>query len=319
MHATVLGASGFFGTHLVEQLKQDGHSVRAVVRPSSDRSFLDSLGAVVKPIDYSDSSLVDAMQDTDVVYNCTADTRMHLDEQARRTVEVALTRRLVRAAARARVRRFVQLSTIQVYGPLPNAAVDEDSPCEPVHDYQRAAVTREEVVRDEADTAALPWVLVRPVTTTGARDTSLMANLYPSHRSGVFPIVGRGTQTLSMVDARDVARAMVLLGEAPEAERRVFLVRGFDTSWPELKEALDRVTGRRSRTLRLPTGMMSLAARTLTALTPKGTEPKLHPLAVDTMSRASHFNDARVRALGYMPRFTLDDAVSAGVAWMRQR
>ena len=319
MRATVLGASGFFGSHVVEQLERAGHSVCAVVRPSSDRSFVDSLAVVVRPIDYSDSSLVDAMRDADVVFNCTADTRMHLDEATRQAVEVELTRRIVRAAGQAGAGRFVQLSTIQVYGPLPNAAVDEDLPCEPVHDYQRAAVAREELVRSEADEAGLPWVLVRPVTTTGARDTSLMANLYPVHGTGFFPIIGKGTQTLSMADARDVARAMVLLGESPEAERGVFLVSGFDTTWHELKEALDRATGRRTRTVRLPAGIMKLAAWTITALTPRGTEPKLHPLAVDTTSRASHFDDRRMRALGYTPQFGLDDAVSAAVAWVRER
>jgi nucleoside-diphosphate-sugar epimerase len=197
--------------------------------------------------------------------------------------------------------------------------VNEDFPCKPAHDYQHAALAREDVVRSEADEAELPWVLVRPVTTTGARDTSLMANLYPVHRTGVFPLIGKGTQTLSMADARDVARAMVLLGESPAAERRVFLISGFDTTWHELEEALDRATGKRTRTVHLPAGIMKLAARTITALTPRGTEPKLHPLAVDTTSRASHFDDQRIRALGYAPRFELDDAVSAGVAWMRER
>jgi nucleoside-diphosphate-sugar epimerase len=317
MRATVFGASGFFGGHVAEQLEQAGHSVCAVVRATSDRSFLDSLGVAVQPIDYSDSSLVEAMRDTDVVYNCTADTRMHLDEATRQAVEVDLTRQIIRAAGRAGVRRFVQLSTIQVYGPLPDAAVDEDFPCKPVHDYQHAAVAREEVVRREADEVALPWVLVRPVTTTGARDTSLMANLYPVHRTGIFPIIGKGTQTLSMVDARDVARAMVLLGQAPEAERCVFLVSGFDTTWHGLKEALDRATGRRARAVHLPATIMKLAARTITTLTPRGIEPKLHPLAVDTTSRPSHFDDVRARTLGYAPRFTLDDAVGAGAAWVR--
>jgi len=317
MRAAVLGASGFFGSHVVEQLDQAGHSVCALVRPTSDRSFLDALGVTVQPIDYSDASLVDAMRDTDVVYNCTADTRMHLDQGARQAVEVDLTRRVIRAAGEVGAGRFVQLSTIQVYGPLPDAAVDEDFPCKPVHDYQHAAVAREEVVRSEADEAELPWVLVRPVTTTGARDTSLMANLYPAHRAGVFPIIGKGTQTLSMVDARDVARAMVLLGQTPEAQRRVFLVSGFDTTWRGLQEALDRATGRHTRAVRLPASIMKLAARTITALTRRGTEPKLHPLAVDTTSRASHFDDGRVRSLGYAPRFTLDDAVGAGVTWAR--
>lgn len=314
MRAVVLGASGFFGSHVVEQLERAGHSASAVIRLSSDRSFVDSIGVDVVPIDYSSSSLAEAVRGADVVYNCTADTRMHLDEATRQAVDVDLSRQIVEAAGRAGARRFVQLSTIQVYGPLPDATVNEDFPCKPAHDFQRAAIAREEIVRSVADEFGLPWVIVRPVTTTGARDTSLMANLYPAHRAGVFPIIGKGTLTLSMVDARDVARAMVLLGHAPEAGSRIFLVGGFNTTWHGLQEALDRATGRRTRTVYLPAGIMKLAARAITALTPRGTEPKLHPLAVDTTSRTSRFGDARVRALGYVPQFSIDDAVAEAIA-----
>ena len=79
MRSTVLGASGFFGGHVAEQLAHAGHSVVAVVRPMSDRTFVDSLGVAVEPIDYTDASLLDAVRDAAVIYNCTADTRMRLD------------------------------------------------------------------------------------------------------------------------------------------------------------------------------------------------------------------------------------------------
>lgn len=318
MRAIVFGSTGFFGSHVVEQLHRAGHSVCAVVRASSDRRFLDSLGVEVRTLDFSDASLVDAMDGVEVAYNCTADTRLHLDEDRRRAVEIELTRRIVRAAVEARVLRYVQLSTIQVYGPLPDEPVDEEHECAPVHDYQRASVAREEVVRQEADRGGIAWTIVRPVTTTGARDTSLMPNLYPVHQRGVFPVFGKGLKPLSMVDARDVGRAMVLLGKSPESAGGVFLVSGFDTTWSELKRALDRATGTTARTIRLPPGPMKLLARAITALTPKGREPPLHPLAVDTMARTSLFDDRRLRSLGYRPRHELDGAVGAAVASIRE-
>lgn len=220
VRASVFGASGFFGSHVVEQLLEVGHSARALIRPSSDRSFLDTLDVEVRAIDFSDASLVDAMRGNDDVYNCTADTRLHLDEVTRRAVEVELTQEIIRAAAEAQVKLYVQLSTIQVYGPLSNVAVDEERACRPKQQYQRASLEREDLVREEAERAGIAWVIARPVTTTGARDTSLMANLYPAHQGGVFPLFGKGEQRVSMVDARDVGSAMVVLGEAAEAVGR---------------------------------------------------------------------------------------------------
>ncbi len=42
--ALVTGASGFVGGHLVEALVAGGYRVRCLVRPQSDRRWLDSLG-----------------------------------------------------------------------------------------------------------------------------------------------------------------------------------------------------------------------------------------------------------------------------------
>jgi nucleoside-diphosphate-sugar epimerase len=35
---------------------------------------------------------------------------------------------------------------------------------------------------------------------------------------------------------------------------------------------------------------------------------------IDTTSRTSRFDDARVRALGYVPQFSIDDAVAEAIA-----
>ena len=43
MNITVTGATGFIGRYLVQSLARDGHSVRALVRPSSNLQSLDGL------------------------------------------------------------------------------------------------------------------------------------------------------------------------------------------------------------------------------------------------------------------------------------
>lgn len=318
MRAIVFGATGFFGSHVVEQLVAAGHEAVAVVRPSSSRAHLESVGAVVLSSDFSDDALVEASRSADVVFNCTADTRLHLDHETRRAVEIVLTERIIRAASSAGVGRYVQLSSVQSYGTdLPAEAVDEEHPCRPLHDYQLVTLEREDTVKRVADEVGLDWVIGRPVTSTGARDTSLMKNLYPVHRSGRFPVFGEGNLPITVADARDVGRAMLLLGESAEASRGVFLIGGFACSWLEIKEAMDRATGRTTKTLHLPVRPMRALARVLTALTPRNREPFLHPLAVDTSSRPSAFDDSRLRALGYAPQHGLDDAIGSAVAWIR--
>jgi nucleoside-diphosphate-sugar epimerase len=44
MKALVTGATGFIGSHLVDRLAERGDEVRALVRPSSDISYLKERG-----------------------------------------------------------------------------------------------------------------------------------------------------------------------------------------------------------------------------------------------------------------------------------
>src|SRR5438093_8723483 len=69
----ITGATGLLGSHLAEQLIARGERVRALVRPSSDTSFLRSLGVELADGDLNDpDSLRRAVTGADVVYHCAA-------------------------------------------------------------------------------------------------------------------------------------------------------------------------------------------------------------------------------------------------------
>jgi uncharacterized protein YbjT (DUF2867 family) len=64
----VVGATGQLGSEFTRQALEAGHAVRALVRPSSDRSHLQSLGAEIHPGDLKDAeSLNSACRGVDVV------------------------------------------------------------------------------------------------------------------------------------------------------------------------------------------------------------------------------------------------------------
>ena len=113
--AAVFGGTGFIGSHVVEQLVSSGHEVTAIVHPSSDRQFLSTLSLNVLPLALdNDRALRLALEGIDVVYNCTARPHPNLSLDEHRDIEVRMARDLALAASDAGVRRFVQLSTIQV-------------------------------------------------------------------------------------------------------------------------------------------------------------------------------------------------------------
>lgn len=317
MKAIVFGATGFIGSHVVEQLVLAGHDVTAVVRPTSKTAFLQSLGIPILTSDFSDTDhLARLIQGHQVVYNCTANVNFHLSMEDHRAVEVHLARRLVEAAARAGARRFVQLSTIKVYGcDLPAKPLDELYPCKPEFPFEKVSLEREEVVRETAAWAGLDYAILRPSGTIGSRDTSFFSFLYKAHVGGGFPMIGDGTARMSLVDTRDIGRAMVWLGEFPEAKGETYLLRGFDASWMELKEAIDRLRGVTAKVRRLPPGLAMGLARFFEWVTPYGSNPWLTRLAVRSMTANALFDDSKSRKAGFTPMHnslqeTLSNAIS---------
>jgi nucleoside-diphosphate-sugar epimerase len=316
MKAIVFGATGFIGSHVVEQLVLAGHDVTAVVRPTSKTAFLQSLNIPVLTADFSDTDqLARRIQGHHVVYNCTANVKFHLSMEDHRAVEVHLTRRLVEAAARAGARRFVQLSTIKAYGcDLPAKPVDESYPCKPEFQFEKVSLEREEVVREAAARAGLDYAILRPSGTIGSRDTSFFSFLYKAHRGGSFPMIGDGTARMSLVDTRDIGRAMVWLGEASGASRDVFLLRAFEASWIDLKEAIDRVRGVTAKVRRLPPGLAMGIARFLEWVTPYGGNPWLTRLAVRSMTANALFDDTKIRRAGFATvHNSLDETLSNAI------
>ena len=72
-HVLVTGATGFVGSHLCEELVKQGYKVKALVRESSDKSFLDTLGVEYIYCDLRDvDKLKENLKGIDIVFHCAA-------------------------------------------------------------------------------------------------------------------------------------------------------------------------------------------------------------------------------------------------------
>jgi hypothetical protein len=117
MKALVTGATGFVGSHLAEALRRRGDEVTALVRSPSKASALGSLGVRLVPGDLDDpGSLERAAEGQDVVFHV-AGLLAARDEETFLRVTRDGTASLAAAAARARVGRFVYVSSMAAGGP----------------------------------------------------------------------------------------------------------------------------------------------------------------------------------------------------------
>lgn len=110
MVITVLGASGRTGRHVVRLLARQGHTVRAGVRNGRRREAVAGLGGtpVIADLCVDPDELVDAFVGSDVVVNAAG--AADPDPAAVALVDRDGAINGIRAAERAAVRRYIQLS-----------------------------------------------------------------------------------------------------------------------------------------------------------------------------------------------------------------
>jgi nucleoside-diphosphate-sugar epimerase len=230
MNVLVTGGTGFVGGHLVEQLRAGGDTVRALVRPGSNRESVEALGADVATGDLDDlDSLRVACRGCEVVYHCAARVDILGPDAEFNRATVAGTQHLITAANQERVRRFVQVSSCAVYPPALLAAGQEINETTAVTEpprwfpYARAKYHAEQVVRRTA-AADLEWVIVRLGYLYGPRNRAMHTYLEPAMRDRIMMIIGDGNNEMALIYVADAVRAIVLAGGHDHATEKALIV-----------------------------------------------------------------------------------------------
>ena len=114
MTTLVTGATGFLGSHVARQLVTTGHSVRVLVRSTSNLQALDGLNAERVVGDLQDMMSLDrAMKGVRRVFHVAADYRLWTRNPSEiYATNVEGTRRLLEVAGQAGVERVVYTSTV---------------------------------------------------------------------------------------------------------------------------------------------------------------------------------------------------------------
>ncbi len=227
-------------------------------------------------------------------------------------VEIALTKMLIKLAVSQGISRFIQLSTIVIYDFQKNEPIDENYVSRPEFSIQKIGIERENIFEKIGRKAGMTTIILRPASTIGSRDQkSFFARLYMAHAYNQYPVVGHGKSIVSLVDARDLGRAMVFLGtnSTIEQDHHVYLLKGFETTWMNLKLEIDRVTGKKANIIEITESLTEEQLRNI----------KLTPFALKTLTVNRIWNDRKIRDLGFETKYSLQDAVKTSVKDIRNR
>jgi uncharacterized protein YbjT (DUF2867 family) len=290
MILAVTGATGFVGSHLLDQALAAGHQVRALTRrpqPSRDA------------VTWVEGSLADEAALAELVAGSDAVIHVAGSVNASRTgfadANIAGTRAMLAASG---TRRFVHVSSLAAREPQLSA-------------YGWSKAEAERLV--EASAAA--WTIVRPTGVYGPRDGEFR-EMFKMATKGVMLLPPRGR--VSLIAVEDLARLLPTLAVEGGARTTYEADDGSaGVTHAELAHAIGRAVGRRVRAIHVPKAALRLAARA--DMRARGDRAKLTLDRVGYLCHPDWTADPAKRpppAL-WRPRIALDEGLAATAAWYR--
>ena len=247
-------------------------------------------------------------RNVDVLYHCAAE----LGDQARMfAVHVDGTRALV-GAAKGRVGRWVQLSSVGVYGPHRESEVTEATPPAPVGPYEETKAEADVIVRE----SMIPTAILRPSIIFGDdMPNASLRQLVAMIDRGLFFYIGRPGASANYIHVDNVVDALMLCGRDERALGHTFNVSAHVTL-ERFVGTIAQALAKRPPRLRVPAALVK-AALPLARLVPGFPLTRARIDALTT--RATYPSTKIARALGYEHRVSTEEGLRTFVTALRSR
>jgi nucleoside-diphosphate-sugar epimerase len=322
MRAFVTGGTGFIGSHVVDLLLEQGHSVRLLSRKPDVTERWKGRDVSVATGDLREPGpVVDAMKGMDTVFHI---GEVRNTSSGNAALNVGLVERMVMALKPSGVKRLVFVSSISVAGiPLAIPAT-EDTPASQVlrdqyTEYKRKA---EEIIRQSS--GGVEHVILRPGVVYGPGSRHLGRMIDAIRRFGPLglPFIGAGTNLMPLIHVKDLARAVSLAGTVPGAANETLnITDGERRTWLGLFTAVAEAQDRRFRLIPVHPALAKFPAVFVDLFTGIFGQSLDLPAFVSYVSRDVHFDCGRPRSiLGWEPSYRdLSDSVRDMVVWYAKR
>ena len=180
----VTGSDGFIGSHLVEQLAEQGCKIRAFVQYNSfnSKGWLDTFsGSLLSKIEVFSGDIRDpngvyeSMKDVAAVFHLAAliaipysyhSPDSYVDTNIKGTLNV------LQAARKLDIERIFITSTSEVYGSAQYVPIDEKHPLQGQSPYSATKIGADRIAESFYRSFNLPVTIVRPFNTYGPRQSA---------------------------------------------------------------------------------------------------------------------------------------------------
>lgn len=323
MKALVTGANGFTGSYMVKNLLKNGYTVRGLVRQSSNLDLIKDLDVELVYADLAkDEISKEIMEGIDVVYHVGAAFRIEgVPESYFWDVNVKGTKKLLEAAKKAGIKKFIHCSTVGVQGDIKNPPAKETHPNNPGDYYQKSKLEGEKLALEFFKTEGLKGTVVRPVGIYGPGDTRFL-KIFKFINNGKFRMIGDGNVLYHLTFVEDLVEGFRLAGESEKANNEIFTIGGDGyLTLSELVEKIAKILNKPTSKKSIPVWPVWIAGAMCELICkPFGISPPIYRRRIDFFIKDRAFDITKAKnILGYNPTTTLEEGLARTAAWYKEK
>ena len=221
MRITVTGGAGFIGSHLVDRLIEDGHTVQVIDNLyTGNKEFVHSKAQFVE-LDIRDPKLYSVLEEfrPDYIFHEAAQTEVSTsmsDPMLDCDINLMGLINLLNAAVKLDIKKFLMPSSAAVYGNLDTLPLNEEMIGNPSSFYGLTKLTTEHYLRIYHEAFGLPYICYRYSNVFGPRQGNGgeggVISIFAKAIVQDSPIIiyGDGKQTRDFIYVDDVVEANIL-------------------------------------------------------------------------------------------------------------
>lgn len=259
----ITGANGFLGSNVARELFRKGYEVKLMIRPSADVSVIEDIPSEVFYGDISEEAeVMKAMEGCNfVVHTASITEQWAVTFREYERVNVTGTKNVVKACLAHQVERLIHVSTANTIGPgnknRPGTELNSFTLLNVNSGYISSKYIAQQYVLEQVEKAKLPAIIINPTFMIGpydAKPSSGKLILHGMNKRVVFyPPGGK-----NFVHINDVCTGIISALEMGKIGD-CYLMAGENLTYKEFFSLLNKVSGQRSKLIRIPEFVLKIA------------------------------------------------------------
>jgi NAD dependent epimerase/dehydratase len=304
----VTGAGGFIGSHLVERLHSLQADITCFVRYTSlnDWGFLEDFSKKkslnIIPADLKDSDAVrKAVSGVDVVFHLGAAVSIpHSYDFPREHLQTNIigTFNVLQSAKESNVKKFVHMSSSEVYGTAMEVPIKESHPLQGQSPYSASKIAADKLAESFHLSFDLPVAIARPFNTFGPRQSAraIIPTIITQALSNSKVIIGNDKPTRDFNYVENTVDGLIAIAESDKSVGEVInLGSGVETSIGEVAKKVQFLVGKEVEVVQ--------------------EKERFRPEKSEVMRLVADNAKAK-KLLGWEPKVNLDEGLKKTIEWI---